>query len=101
MKGKSDRIEFVVKYLQDKFGSENIPVRDHWEADFDAIGLTDKTGTFLAYISTISDREDDYYLALENPPVDDDFPYSPAGDFDKITLPVLEQLIAAHLHLND
>ena len=55
----------------------------------------------MAYISTISEKDNDYYLALENPPVDDDFPYSPAGDFDNISLTELESLVAKHLGLID
>jgi hypothetical protein len=99
MIGKSHRIEYLVEYLQGKFGVENIPICDHWESDLEAIGFTDKSGKFLAYISTNSDKENNYYLALENPRVENDFPYSPAGEFDNITFTELEQLIAIHLHL--
>jgi len=101
MTEKSDRIAFIVKYLQDKYGEEKVVINDHWGADFHAIGLRDKSGQHLAYISTIGDKDNDYYLALENPPVDDDFPYSPAGDFNNISLTELESLITKHLRLTE
>lgn len=62
---KSERIGYLVKYLQQKYGEENIVINDHWEEDFHAIGLTDNLGKHLAYISTISEKDNDYYLALE------------------------------------
>jgi hypothetical protein len=98
MNEKSKRITEMVKYLQTKYGDCNILLKDHWEADKNAIGLTDKTEQYLAYISTAGD--DEFYLELENPPVDDNFPYSSAGDFDNINLLKLEELIAKHLKLS-
>jgi hypothetical protein len=96
---KSHRIQYVVKYLQDKYGKENILIKDYWQADFDAIGLTNNSGQRLAYVSTVSDKDDDYHLALENPPINNDFPYSPAGEFDNLSLTELERLLTKHLGL--
>lgn len=99
MTGKNQKIVFLVKYLQAKYGPNNILIQDHWESDENAIGLTDKSGHYLGYISIISGQDGNYYLALENPPVDNDFPYLPAGEFDSITLSELEHLLTKHLRL--
>lgn len=99
MAGKSQRIVDVVKHLQTKYGAYNILIQDHWESDENAIGLTDKSGHYLGYISTIGGNKDTYYLALENPPVDNEFPYSPAGEFDNVDLVELENLLSKHLRL--
>ncbi len=101
MNDKSKRITDIVKYLQTKYGVSNILLKDHWEADENAIGVTDKSEQYLAYISTVGDNENEFYLELENPPVDDNFPYSPGGDFDNINLLKLEELLAKHLKLCD
>jgi hypothetical protein len=99
MIGKSERISNIVNHLQTKYGADNILIQDHWETDENAIGLTDKSNQYLGYISTISDIDDNYYLALENPPVDNSFPYSDAGDYDNISLMELENILAKHLRL--
>lgn len=98
MTGKNQRIVDIVKYLQAKYGANNILVQDYWEADENAIGFTDKSKQYLGYISTINEKDDKYYLALENPPVDS-FPYSPAEDFDNISLGELENILTKHLRL--
>ena len=97
---KSKRIIYVLEFLQNKYGETNIVINDHWEADKEAIGLTDKTGQYLAYISTISDIDNNYFLALENPSVDNEIPYSPVGDFDNISLTELEKILTRHLRLS-
>jgi hypothetical protein len=99
MTGKNQKIIDVVDHLQTKYGAGNILVNDHWESDENAIGLVDKSRSYLAYISTIGEKEDNYYLSLENPPVDNDFPYSPSGDFHNLGLTELENLLSKHLRL--
>jgi hypothetical protein len=96
---KDHRIISIVTYLQAKYGIDNILVKDHWEGDLTAIGLTDKTKQYLAYISIINDQDDSYFLALENPPVVNTFPYLPGGSFDNISLTELEQRLTKHLRL--
>jgi hypothetical protein len=98
---KSKRILHIVEFLQDKYGETNIVINDHWESDKEAIGLTDKTGQYLAYISTISNKDNNYFLALESPPVDNEMPYSPAGDFDNVSLAELEKILTRHLRLSN
>ncbi len=87
------------EFLQNKYGETNIVINDHWEADKEAIGLTDKTGQYLAYISTINDIDNRYFVALENPSVDNEMAYSPAGDFDNINLIELENILTRHFKL--
>lgn len=99
MTGKSQSITELIVLLQARYGEANIVINDHWESDVDAIGLSDMTSQFLAYVSTISGENDSYYLALENPLVDDALPYSPAGEFDKLTFNELGPIVAAHLQI--
>lgn len=99
MTGKNQEIIAIVKFFQTKYGADNILIQDHWISDENAIGLTDKSKQYLGYISTISEKKDHYYLALENPPVDDDLPYSDAGDLDDISLSELENILTKHLRL--
>ena len=96
---KSKRIVDTVVFLQDKYGYTNVVVKDHWNDDRNAIGLTEKTGKYLVYISTVNDKEDNYFVSLENPPTDDEMPYSSAGDFDNLNLTELENILIRHLQL--
>ncbi|MBO9202437.1 MULTISPECIES: DUF434 domain-containing protein [Niastella] len=96
---KNKRIIDLVEHLQNKYGATNIVINDHWEGDLEAIGLTDKTGKYLVYISTFNLDYYHYFLSLENPPADNESPYSPAGDYDYITLEELESIVARHLKL--
>lgn len=96
---KNKGIFDIINFFQGKYGASDILINDHWECDKGAIGLTDKSGQFLAYISINSDNS--YYLALENPPVNNELPYSPAGDFNYLSLKQLENLIVRHLKLPD
>lgn len=98
---KSKKILFIVDYFQNKYGATNILINDNWESDKEAIGLTDKSGLFLAYISTVSDKDNDYYLALENPSVNNELPYIPAGEFDNLNLTELENIVTKHLKIAD
>lgn len=98
---KSERILYVVNFFQSKYGTTNILINDHWESDAEAIGLTDRSGLFLAYISTISGKDNNYYLALENPSADNQLPYSRAGEFDNLSLKELENLLTKHLKISD
>lgn len=97
---KSKKILFVLEFLQNKYGEPNIIINDHWEADKEAIGLTDKTGQYLAYISTYNKKENTYFLSLEKPLGYEEF-HSDAGDFDNIGLKELENIIIRHLRLTN
>ncbi len=98
MTDKSNQIKEIVNYFREKYGKDNVLIKDYWD-DYYAIGLTEKTGTYLAYISTISEKDNDFYLSLEDPSEDDNFPYSDAGIFDELSLSELEEILAKHLRL--
>ena len=73
---KNEKILQIVDFFQNKYGATNILISDHWKSDKEAIGLADRSGKFLAYISTISNKDNNYYLALENPSVYCLIPYT-------------------------
>jgi len=97
---KSNTILDLISYLQNEFGEDAIVIADHWTDDPMAVGITNKTQKELAYLSIYSENENSYYLALENPPTNDDFPYTPAGEFDNLTLREVEEKIAEHLKIS-
>jgi hypothetical protein len=94
---KDDKIKRTVKHLGDKFGHGKFKIKDFWEADLCAIGLTDIEEKHLIYISTCSGEG--YFVSLENLSVMDDYPYERAGDFDNLDLDGLEKIFAKHLRL--
>jgi hypothetical protein len=94
---KDERIKATVKHLADKFGQNKFKVKDHWDEDLNAIGLTDNDEKYLVYISTYGDN--DFYVSLENSKASDDYPYEPAGDFDNLNIEGLEKTFAQHLRL--
>jgi hypothetical protein len=96
---KDDRILEIVKYLFDKFGDDCFKVRDYWDADLCAIGLSDNSEKYLFYISTYNKQEDHYFISLENTTSGDDFPYESVGDFDEVKLNELERLFKQHLRI--
>lgn len=101
MINKNPRIIDVITLLQNKYGEANIIINDHWEADLEAIGLADKTKQYSAYISTANKQNGNYYLFLENPPINDTLPYSPAGEFANLTFDELEKKLTIHLRLTN
>ena len=100
MINKDKPIREIIDYLQTKFGQTDIIIQDYWEGDFCAIGLTDRTRQYLVYISTYGTEQDKFNVSLENPPIDNNLPYSPRGDFDNISLENLEKIVIEHLRLN-
>lgn len=98
---KSKKILSIIDFFQTKYGTTNILIIDHWDSDKEAIGLTEKNKQFLAYISTISDKDNDYYLALENPSVDNELVYSPIEEFYNLSLTELEDKLIKHLKLTN
>lgn len=98
---KSKKILSIIDFFQTKYGTTNILIIDHWDSDNEAVGLTEKSKQFLAYISTISDKDNDYYLALENPSVNNELVYSPTEEFYNLSLTELEDKLLKHLKLTD
>lgn len=99
MSNKDKTISEIVDYLQAKFGKTNILIQDYWDGDCFAIGLTDKTGQYLVYISTYGVEQGKFNISLENPPIEEDMPYSEGGDFDNLSLENLEKTVIKHLRL--
>lgn len=94
---KDEKIKSTVKYLTEKFGVENFKIKDYWDADLCAIGLTDNEEKYLIYISTYNDNG--FYVSLENLRSDDDHPYETAGDINNLSLEELEKIVIQHLRL--
>jgi hypothetical protein len=94
---KDNKIKLMVKHLADRFGEGNFKIKDHWDTDLCAIGLTDVEEKHLVYISTYGDKG--YYVSLENLKTVDSHPYEPVGDFDNVDLEGLEKILAKHLGL--
>jgi len=99
LRHKDKSITDVVRHLTDKFGAHAIKIKDHWDADLCAIGLTDPSERYLIYISTRGKKKHRYAVALENPSTLPDLPYEPGEDFDDVDLPQLEEQVARHLRI--
>jgi hypothetical protein len=100
LNNKDKTIIEIVDYLQSKFGQTDILIQDYWESDYCAIGLTDRTGQYLVYISTYGTEQDRFNVSLENPPIDLELPYSQGGDIHNLSLEDLEKIVIEHLRLN-
>lgn len=97
MKDKS--IIEAVQYLQNKFGEEKVIIEDHWDGDMCAIGLTGPTKTNLVYISTYKISAGLFFVSIELPSKDINFPYIDGGSFENITLLELEEIVKKYLIL--
>ncbi|WP_028980903.1 hypothetical protein [Sporocytophaga myxococcoides] len=82
---KDNKIKSIVRHLSDKFGGQNFKIKDYWDGDLCAIGMTDNEEKYLIYVSVFGDN--DFYVSLENLRSEDDSdsPYEPAGDFNDVT----------------
>jgi hypothetical protein len=94
---KDERIKFIVNHLVNKFGETSFKLKDHWDGDLNAIGLTDNEEKYLIYISSYG--ESDFYVALENLTDAEELTYEPAGDFDNVDLNGLEKIFIEHLRI--
>ena len=98
---KDPTIKSVVKHLASKYGFDSFKLRDYWEGDLCAIGLSDIKEKHLIYISTFGKAENHFFIELENtkPDETDDFPYVSVGEYDNISLDELENHFAQHLEI--
>jgi len=96
---KTQQIKKLISYLIKKYGSANIIVTDYWDADNTAIGIADKTKEYTVYISDNGRTENRFYVSLENPPTTNNFPYTPAGDFDNLSGEEVEKIVIEHLKI--
>jgi hypothetical protein len=97
---KDKSIQKVVKHLSDKFGAENFRIKDNWEMDLCAIGLTDKSEKYMLYILTYKKRVNHYFISLENSSSSSDHAYDSVGEFDDLDLNELERHFTSHLRIN-
>ncbi|MEO7988491.1 MAG: hypothetical protein ABI663_03060 [Chryseolinea sp.] len=97
---KDDIIKLTIKHLADKFGANKFKIQDNWDADLQAIGLTDVSEKYLIYFSNYGKKKNEFYVSLENlTQGDNDHPYEPAGDFDQVDLEGLENIFIKHLRI--
>lgn len=99
MEQKTQQIKQLIKYLIKKYGSANIVVTDYWDADNTAIGIADKRKEYTVYISDNGRSDNKFYVSLENPPTTNNFPYTPAGDFDNLSAEEVEKIVTEHLKI--
>jgi hypothetical protein len=97
---KDKTIKLIVKHLADKFGADKFKIKDYWEGDLAAIGLSDVSEKYLIYISTYGKSRNNYFVALEELHTEGtDAPYKAIGDFDEVSLDRLEDLFLSHLRI--
>ena len=99
LEDKDEEIQQVITNLQNEFGLGAFDIVDHWEADSLAIGIArpDNHG-ILVYIATY-ESDDPYFVSLETPPVNEDFPYQQREVFDGIDFIALGNVVKKHLSL--
>lgn len=99
IQNKDISIKNLIEYLFKKYGESGIKIKDHWDGDRCAVGISDASEKFLIYMSTYLLDEKGYYIALENPSTNDELPYEPAGEFDNLKLSELEDKLREHLRI--
>lgn len=99
MQQKDITIKNIVLHLQEKLGVDNIVIKDYWEADNGAIGVTTKDNKNLVYISTYMKKNNEYLVELESTAEYENDVYKNCGDFDNISIDKVEELVRTHLNL--
>ena len=94
---KSDRIKSLIDHFEKKFGSNNFLIKDFWDSDREAIGLSNVSESKLIYISAV-DNEIDYFASLEEGKINSS-EYTPVGEHHDIDLEALDLIFAKHLEL--
>lgn len=90
---KDESIILVVNHLQNKFGGSKILVKDYWDADLCAIGITNREGNCLIYISTFAKEPNYYYVSLEQVHAHRHKANTSQKEFDNLSLSDLESLV--------
>lgn len=94
---KDLQIRRIVDYLLNKY-NENIIIKDFWDADLCAIGLSDKTEKYLIYISTFGLSIDRFNVVLEKIKENKEN-FLKVREFNDITLDKLEKTLVAHFKI--
>lgn len=63
---KDNSIIQTLKFLQKQFGLNSFQIEDYWTADMCAIGITDRTGKYLLYLSTNRKKRDIFHIEVED-----------------------------------
>jgi len=97
LKDKDIEIKRIVDYLLDKY-NDKILIKDFWDGDLCAIGLSDNSEKYLIYISTFGLLIDRFNVILENiQNIKGDSEI--VGEFNDITLDILEKIMVDHLRI--
>ncbi|MBX7227023.1 MAG: hypothetical protein K1X55_13400 [Chitinophagales bacterium] len=99
MEQKTEQIKQLVSHLKKKYGSKNIIETDYWDGDNTAIGLTEQTKQYVVYIADNCKTDNKFFVSLENPPAVNDFPYTPYGNFENLTIDEVEKIVVNHLKI--
>jgi hypothetical protein len=94
---KNEKIKSLVRLLAKKYGEENFRIKDFWEADLCAIGLSDMEEKHLVYFSTYNEKG--IYVSLENLKTSNDLPYETVGDSENLDEAEWEKIVVQHLRL--
>src|SRR5688500_2157293 len=98
MNPKDKTIKVLVDKILKRFASSDITVKDYWDADLCAIGFTDKNEKHLIYVSTYGRNENEYYVSLESPSLNENLSNEPKKEvFENINYIELEKIISEHL----
>jgi len=94
---KDDQVKWIVSKLKKRF-SDQIIIKDYWEADLCAIGLADIDEKYLIYLSTYgspNQKMDLIIEVLEN----DNEQTKIIGEYKKISLSELENILTDHIRI--
>lgn len=93
---KDDSILYLLRELDVLFGPGNIIIKDFWEADLCAIGISSAHSKKLIYISTYSKDPGNYYINVES---DMNMPGKSEIVIDNADISFLSDLISRHFGL--
>jgi hypothetical protein len=100
---KVPEIQSVLMALQAKFGAGCFAVVDHWPGDPLAVGVArPDDAAVLAYVSVESQFHGEsvkYYVALELQPAGPHEIFQAAGDYHRLTLGEIPDIVGKHLGL--
>ena len=93
----------MLEALQARFGIGCFEVVDHWPGDPAAVGVARRDdAAVLAYVSVETQFHGEsvkYYVALELQPAGPDEIFQAAGDFHRLTLGEIPDIVGKHLGL--
>lgn len=94
---KSERIRSLIKHLQQSFGPDSFKIKDFWEGDLEAIGLSNLEETRLIYLSTLH-LPKGYYISLESGSINTD-KFETEGCHENTSREKARSLFAEHLEI--